>query len=159
MLNTKARGISQRKPRQMTMRAISWCGFGKRSTGHETVIVLARGGILAVSAPRRSHPASSPRCCRSTASTTAASTLSARRGLDHVRRALALVEQRRAAPGAEASGRLRRRVLEARNASPALRQAGVLAPTADIGRIRRAVRATACRGVIVPGPKSGKVDL
>src|SRR6516165_2342707 len=43
MLNTKARGISQRKPRQMTMRAISWCGFGKRSTGHETVIVLARG--------------------------------------------------------------------------------------------------------------------
>ena len=79
------------------------------------------------------------------------------RDIYHVRRALALVEQRRAAPGAEASGRLRRRVLEARDASPALRQAGVLAPTADIGRIRGAVRATACRGVIVPGPKSGKV--
>jgi len=81
------------------------------------------------------------------------------RDIDHVRRALALVEQRRAAPGAEASGRLRRCILEASDASSALRHAGVLAPTADIGRIRCAVRATACRGVIVPGPKSGKVDL
>ena len=79
--------------------------------------------------------------------------------IDHVRRALALVEQRRAAPGAEASGRLRRRILEASDASSALRHAGVLAPTADIGRIRGAVHATACRGVIVPGPKNGKVDL
>jgi len=79
--------------------------------------------------------------------------------IDHVRRALAFVEQRRAAPGAEASGRLRRRILEASDASSALRHAGALAPTADIGRIRGAVRATACRGVIVPGPKSGKVDL
>ena len=79
--------------------------------------------------------------------------------IDHVRRALAFVEQRRAAPGAEASGRLRRRILEASDASSALRHAGALAPTADIGRIRGAVRATACRGVIVPGPKNGKVDL
>ena len=70
------------------------------------------------------------------------------RDIDHVRRALALVEQRRAAPGAEASGRLRRCILEASDASSALRHAGVLAPTADIGRIRCAVRATACRGVI-----------
>src|SRR5215469_2540714 len=81
------------------------------------------------------------------------------RDIDHVRRALVFVEQRRAAPGAEASGRLRCRILEASDASSALRHAGVLAPTADIGRIRGAVRATACRGVIVPGPKSGKVDL
>src|SRR5712691_1733198 len=77
------------------------------------------------------------------------------RDIDHMRRVLALVEQRRAAPGAEASGRLRLRVLEASDASSALRHAGVLAPTADIGCIRGAVRATACRGVIVPGPKSG----
>jgi hypothetical protein len=33
------------------------------------------------------------------------------RDIDHMRRALALVEQRRAAPGAEASRRLCRRVL------------------------------------------------
>src|SRR6516225_4062706 len=38
------------------------------------------------------------------------------RDIDHVRRALALVEQRRAAPGAEASGRLHRRILEASEA-------------------------------------------
>src|SRR5260370_19447725 len=71
------------------------------------------------------------------------------RDIDHVRRVLALVEQRRAAPGAEASGRRRLRVLEASDASSALRHAGVLAPTADIGRIRGARRATACPGVIV----------
>ena len=79
--------------------------------------------------------------------------------IDHVRRALALVEQRSPAPGAEASGRLCLRILEASDASLALHHAGMLAPTADIGRIRGAVRATARRGVIVPGPKSGKVDL
>jgi len=78
------------------------------------------------------------------------------RDIDHVRRALALVEQRRTAPGAEASGRLRRCILEASDASSALRHAGTLAPTTDIGRIRCAVRATARRGVIVPGPKAGK---
>jgi hypothetical protein len=81
------------------------------------------------------------------------------RDIDHVRRALALVKQRRAAPRAEAAGRLRLRILEASDASSALRNAGVLAPTANTGRIRGAVRATACLGVIVPGPKSGKVDL
>src|SRR5215471_14851400 len=52
------------------------------------------------------------------------------RDIDHVRRALALVKQRRAAPGAEASGRLRLRVLEASDTSSALRHAGVLAPAA-----------------------------
>src|SRR5208282_161876 len=81
------------------------------------------------------------------------------RDIDHVRRALARIEQRRAASGTEASGRLRLRVLEAGDASLALRHAGVLAPTADIGRIGGAVRATACGRVIVPGPKGGKVDL
>jgi|SRR5271166_1718264 len=81
------------------------------------------------------------------------------RDIDHVQGALALIEQRRAAPGTEASARLRLRVLEASDASLALRHTRVLAPTADIGRIGGAVRATACRGVIVPGPKGGKVDL
>src|SRR5450759_1413580 len=50
-------------------------------------------------------------------------------------RALALIEQRRAAPGTEASGRSCCRVLEASDASSALWHAGVLAPAADIGRI------------------------
>jgi hypothetical protein len=81
------------------------------------------------------------------------------RDIDHVRRALELVQQRRTAAGAEASGRVRLRILVASDASSTPRHAGMLAPTADVGRIRGAVRATACRGVIVPGPKSGKVDL
>src|SRR5205823_14833474 len=42
------------------------------------------------------------------------------RDIDHVRRALAPVEQRRTAPGAEAPGRLCRRILEASDASLAL---------------------------------------
>ena len=81
------------------------------------------------------------------------------RDIDHVRRTLALVKQRRPAPAAEASCRLCFRILEASDASLAPQHAGMLAPTADIGRIRGAVRATAGCGVIVPGPKSGKVDL
>ena len=81
------------------------------------------------------------------------------RNVDHMRRALALVEQRRAAPGTEASGRRRLRVLEASDTAMALCHAGALAPTTNIGRIRGAMRATARRGVVVPGPKSGKVDL
>src|SRR5215467_6160864 len=48
------------------------------------------------------------------------------RDIDHVRRALALVKQRRAAPGAETSGRLRVRILEASDAYSALHHAGVL---------------------------------
>jgi hypothetical protein len=55
------------------------------------------------------------------------------RDIDHMRRALALVKQRRPAPGAEASGRLFVRILEASDASLALHHPGVLAPTADIG--------------------------
>ena len=39
------------------------------------------------------------------------------RDVDHVQRALALIEQRRAAPGTEAAGRLGLRVLEASDAS------------------------------------------
>src|SRR6516165_6801093 len=52
------------------------------------------------------------------------------RDIDHVRRALALVEQRSTAPRAEASSRLCSRVLEASNAPSALR----LARGSDQGR-------------------------
>src|SRR5216684_7643864 len=55
------------------------------------------------------------------------------RNIDHVRRALALVKQRRPAPAAEASRRLCLRILEASDASLALHHAGMLAPRADIG--------------------------
>src|SRR4029077_14708309 len=79
------------------------------------------------------------------------------RDIDHVQGALALIEQRRAAPRTEASGRPRLRALEARDSAFALRDTGVFAPPADISRIRGAVRATACRRVIVPGPKGGKI--
>ena len=81
------------------------------------------------------------------------------RDIDHVRRVPALVKQRRPASAAEASGRLCLRILEASDASLALHHAGMFAPTADIGRIRGAVSATARLGVIVPSPKNGKVDL
>ena len=81
------------------------------------------------------------------------------RDIDHMRGTLALVEQRRAAPGTDASRRRRLRILEASDTAMALRHAGALAPTSNIGRICGAVRATARRGVVVPGPKSGKVDL
>jgi hypothetical protein len=81
------------------------------------------------------------------------------RDIDHVRRALALIEQRRAASAAEASSRVSLDVLEASDASMTLHHAGMLAPRADIGRIRGAVRATTSLGVIVPGPENGKVDL
>jgi hypothetical protein len=81
------------------------------------------------------------------------------RDIHHVRRALARVKQRRPASGAEAPGRLRRCMLEASDTSLALHHAGVLSPTADVGRIGGAVRATARPGVIMPGPKGGKVYL
>src|SRR6516165_1009068 len=81
------------------------------------------------------------------------------RDIDHVRRALALVKQRSPAPRAEASGRPCLCILETRDASLTFHHANVLAPTADIGRIRGAVRAAARRGVIVPCPKGGKVYL
>src|SRR5260370_9046530 len=55
------------------------------------------------------------------------------REIDHVQRALALIEQRRAAPGTEAAGGLRLPVLEASDASLALPHPGVLAPTPAIG--------------------------
>jgi hypothetical protein len=81
------------------------------------------------------------------------------RDVDHVLRALALIKQWNPAPGAEASGRVRLGILEASDASLALHHVCALAPTADIGRVRGAVGAPARRGVIVPGPESGKINL
>jgi hypothetical protein len=81
------------------------------------------------------------------------------RDINHVWRALALVKHWRPASGAEASGRVGLDILEADDASSALHHAGVLAPTTDIGRLGGAVGATARRAVIMPGPKSGDVDL
>ena len=65
------------------------------------------------------------------------------RDINHVRRAFALVKQRRPALGAEASARLCLCIFEASNASLALHDVKVLAPRAYIGRVRGAVRATA----------------
>ena len=81
------------------------------------------------------------------------------RNIDHPRRALAFVKQRSPAPETEASGRLCVRIREASDTSLTLHYPDVLAPTSDIGRICGAVRAPARLGVIVPRPKSGKVDL
>jgi hypothetical protein len=81
------------------------------------------------------------------------------RDIDHVRRALALVKHWSPAAGAETSGRVCVGILKASDTFLALHHAGVLPPTAYIGRICSAVCATARRGVIVPGPKSGKVNL
>lgn len=81
------------------------------------------------------------------------------RNVDHVRPALALVEQRRAAPRTEAADGPRMSVLKPSDASLALHHARVLAPGADICGIGGAMRAAARCGVIVPGPKSGEVYL
>src|ERR1700761_1628984 len=81
------------------------------------------------------------------------------RNIDHVLRALALVKQWSPAPGAEASGRVCLGIMEASDTSLAHHDAGMLAPTTDVSRIRGAVGVTARRGGIMPGPKSRKVDL
>src|SRR5581483_5941128 len=81
------------------------------------------------------------------------------RDVDHVRRAATLIEQRRAASRTEVARGARRLVLITRDRSLAFDDAETLAPAADIGRIRRAMRAAARRGMIVPGPARRHVDL
>jgi len=81
------------------------------------------------------------------------------RDIDHVGRALLLIEERRTASRTETAGRLRLSIFEASDAALTLRHARMFTPTPDIGRIGGAVCTAACGGVIVPGPKSGKVDL
>src|SRR6202790_1211830 len=81
------------------------------------------------------------------------------RDVDHVRRARALVSERRAAVRAEAAHGLCRLVLVPRDVGVAPGDAEALAPAADIGRIRRAMGAPACRRMIVPGPARGHIDL
>src|SRR5262249_19150529 len=77
--------------------------------------------------------------------------------VDHVRRTRALVKQGRTADRAEAArGTL---VLVARDQPLSLDDAEALAPAADIGGIRRAMRAAARCGMIVPGPARRHVDL
>src|SRR5712692_8248074 len=80
------------------------------------------------------------------------------RNIDHVRRALPLIDQRRAASRAKASCRPRL-VLEARDPLPPLRQAEMLAPDTDVGGIGRVVGAPARARMIVPGPERRKIDL
>src|SRR5882757_7165124 len=79
------------------------------------------------------------------------------RDVDHVWRARAFVEQRRAAMRAEmARGAL---VLVARDRRLAFGDTETLASTANIVRIRRAMRAAACGRMVVPGPARRNVDL
>jgi len=79
--------------------------------------------------------------------------------VDHVRRAFALIKERGSAVAAEPSDRLGIRVIEARDAFLTLHYTNVFAPAAYIGRVCGAMRTTAWRRVIVPGPKSRKVDF
>src|SRR6476659_3398168 len=81
------------------------------------------------------------------------------RNVDHVRRAAALVGDRRAATGTEAAHGLRLGVLVARDLGLALGDPKTLAPAADIGGIGRAMRAAARRRMIMPGPPRRHVDL
>src|SRR4029450_4569908 len=74
-------------------------------------------------------------------------------------RARAFIADRRAAAGAEASNGLGRPVLIAGEAGLALGDPETLAPASDIGCIGRAMRATARRRMIVPGPARRHVDL
>src|ERR1700687_357180 len=60
---------------------------------------------------------------------------------------------------AKAAGGFCQFVLEAGDASLAPGDAKSLAPASDIGRIGRAMRATARRRMIVPGPARRRVDL
>src|SRR6266403_8286 len=81
------------------------------------------------------------------------------RDVHHVRRARAFVSKRRAAMRAEAARGFRGLVLEARDGGLAPGDAKTLAPASDIGRVGRAMRATARRRMIMPGPARGRVDL
>src|SRR3954465_6719336 len=73
------------------------------------------------------------------------------RDVHHVRRARALVNQRRAAARAKTPRGLRRLVLEAANPGHSLGKPKPLAPAPDIGGVSRAMRAPAGAGIIVPG--------
>src|ERR1700687_3691218 len=70
------------------------------------------------------------------------------RDVHHVRRTRALVNQERVAARAQAAHGLCRFVLEAGDLGFAPGDAEALAPASDIGRIRRAMRAPACRRMI-----------
>src|SRR5216683_6065604 len=81
------------------------------------------------------------------------------RDVDHVRRAGTLVDERRAALRAEAAHGLCGLVFVARDQGLALGDTKTLAPASDIGRVGRTMRASACRGMIMPRPARRHVDL
>src|SRR5690348_1213524 len=81
------------------------------------------------------------------------------RDIDHAWRARTLIDQRRAALRAETAHGVARLVLIARDRRLTLGDAKALAPTADIGRIGRAMRAAADGGMIMPSPACRHVDL
>src|SRR4051812_38591721 len=81
------------------------------------------------------------------------------RDVDHVRRAGALVGQRRAAGATEATHRLRARVLVTTDQVFAGRDAEALAPASDIGRVGRPVGAPSRGGMVVPRPARRHIDL
>src|ERR1700722_5430423 len=81
------------------------------------------------------------------------------RDVHHMRRARALVSDWRAAADTEAAHGFRGLVLVARDGGLAPGDAEALAPAADIGRIRRAMRAAAGGRMIVPGPARRRIDL
>src|SRR6516165_7212940 len=81
------------------------------------------------------------------------------RDVDHVRRARAFVNHRRAAGRAKAARGPARLVLIADNRGLALGDAKALAPAPDIGRVGRAMRPAARLRMIMPGPTCRHVDL
>src|SRR5450759_923778 len=81
------------------------------------------------------------------------------RDVHHMRRARAFVNELRAAARTEAAHDFCGLVLVARDRGLALGDTEPLAPASDIGRIGRATRAPARRGMIVPGPARRYVDL
>src|SRR6185369_6039927 len=81
------------------------------------------------------------------------------RDVDHMARAGAFVDQRRAAAPAETAHGPTRLLFVARDRVLARRDAEALAPRADIRRVGGAVRAPTGSAVIVPGPERRIVDL
>src|SRR3954471_11990758 len=77
------------------------------------------------------------------------------RDVHHVRRARALVKQRRAAARAKTSRGLCRLVLEAVDCRHPPGETKTLPPAPDIGGVGRTMRAAAGAGMIVPGPAGG----
>jgi hypothetical protein len=81
------------------------------------------------------------------------------RHIYHMRRARALIANRRAAARAKAAGRARGSVFKLRDIGLPLDNAEAATPTADVGGISSAVGMTTCCGMIMPSPPGWKIDL